>query len=433
MLTLLTPPLAARGDMAAWVVRDYGREMPLATCADLVLRQFSGRPHLGGEDSLHFLVRLLFDPVSTQDDPLFLLRHRGTREALGLPLAESRRVSYARLSGCLTRLDRRVAAARQRPRRERSPVEVELLGLAGSIARYTGLAATLRAFRPHQDFVLRSPELRRRLGLSPEAVRFSFHELAPQRARLRELTAPLPGRPASRWSEEEWQAVRLQERIEEWRRESPPGGLAMLPVVDARGQRNWLSPWEALRRGGGQPAGLDLLAAMVRDYHPASSAAFDRQATLLRAEVMHRVADPGLERRIRWELRYRRASLPLLAILAGSVALLLALLASLTGGHWPHRAARGALGGEALLLAAVFALRLVITGRFLVTNRYEVFLFVAFAAALLGMVLEGRSARPLGVWLGGGASLASLLVAGAIAAGGDTLGPLVSAFTAIGG
>lgn len=433
ILTLLAPLPVAGGDLAAWVVRDYGREMPLATCADLVLRQFSGRPHLGGEDSLHFLGRLLFDPVSTQDDPLFLLRHRGTRAALGLPLAGPRRVSYARLSGCLTRLDRGVAVARKTARRDRSPVEAELLRLAGSIARYTRLASTLRAFFPHQDFVIRSPELRRRLGLSPAAIRFSFHELASKRARLRELTAPLPGRPAGRWSEEEWQAVRLLERIEEWRRESPPGGLAMLPVVDARGQRTWLSPWEALRREGRQSAELALLAGMARDYHPATSAAFDRQTELLRSEVMRRVADPGLERRIRWELRYRRSSLPLLATLAGCVALLLALLSSLTGWHWPRWAARGALGGEVLLLAAAFTLRLLITGRPPVTNRYETFLFVALAAALLGTVLEGRSARPFGVWLGGGASLASLLVAGAIAAGGDTLGPLVSAFMAPGG
>ncbi len=424
------PLAAADSGMGALVVLDNGREKPLETFAGGILHQFAGRSRVAGEGAVGFLTRLLFAPTSTLDDPLFLIQNPDTLAALGLTGEKRVRLSYAQLTGHLETLEKLALAAWNEEEQKRSPVAAEILQLYESVSRYSQLASTLRPFFPHPDFMVASSELRERLGLPGEALRFSLFDIFSKRELLQGMVASLAGRSESEWLEWEREASRLWRRLAEWVREPVSGGLALLPGVNAAGDRTWVSPREALLAGqSGHPAtggALDLLAAMCRAYHPAAPTSFRAEVNRFRQEVGRLVSDPGLERRIGRELFYNRLRPFTWALLACGLALLSVLLFLLAG--WPstYRVAFLALVAATLLQTAGFALRMGITGRPPVTNLYETFLFVAFMGVLLGLVLEWTARPPLGVLVGGVAGLAFLVVARAFSGGGDTMGMLVA-------
>ena len=142
--------------------------------------------------------------------------------------------------------------------------------------------------------------------------------------------------------------------------------------------------------------------------------------------MQKRLPDGGAGKKISLEILYNRLEPFFKAQLAYGLALVLLLLALLTGSKRIPRL------GVLLLLAGLLAhscgllARMIIMNRPPVTNLYETFVFVAWTAVLLGFVLECWQKNLLGVMSGGIAGLLFLLVAGRYSLEGDTMGMLAA-------
>jgi ABC-type transport system involved in cytochrome c biogenesis permease subunit len=350
------------------VILDQGRIKPMDTYARNLLKQFSGRSSQEGMNAAGWLARVFFSPWETHDDRIFLVNHPDVLSAIGMPAQGRGRYSFRQLQPHLNELqDLAVQATRQKDGKL-SGVESEIVRLFYNVSAYYHLA---RAFH------------------------FAW--------------SGAPGSPAA-------------------------GREPLVPAVvplEAGEALDWLSPATARFRAGQLPEAirreLSLLADAARAHadqrwsdFAAGLAAFNRSLRdrLPQLQVpLHRIA---------LEISYNRFEPFFKAQLAFGLVL---LLFALSWVGWRCRLRRLSLLFLILgwiALTGGMIVRMLITGRPPVTNLYETFVFVGWAGAGMGLVLEAFQKRGLGILSGGLTGLVALTISGRFALEGDTMGMLAA-------
>jgi ABC-type transport system involved in cytochrome c biogenesis permease subunit len=349
-------------------ILDQGRVKPMDTYARNLLKQLSGRSSLEGMDAASWLARVFFSPWEAHGDAVFLVNHPDALPAIGFPARGRGRVSFSQLQPHLAELQRLASQSAAGGETQPGTAEGEILRLFYNVSEYYHLAR-------------------------------SFHFA---------------------WSGNPDSAMASQ----------APAAPAILPLA-AGDAPEWLSPAAAWARRDLLPTEvrleLSLLAGAARAYGEKHWSEFAAALDEFKRSLDRRA--PGLRRggkRIALEVAYNRFDPFFKALLAYGLA---ALSLALSWAVWPRRLKRL---GLILLLAGLAAhsggliVRMLISGRPPVTNLYETFVFVGWAGAAIGLVLEAFEKRGLGIFSGSLAGLAALAISGRFALEGDTMGMLAA-------
>ncbi len=345
------------------LVMDQGRLKPMDTFARNLLKQFSGRARPDGIDACAWLSRVLFAPGTGAGDAVFLVRQPELLDAIGATNAGRGRYTHAQLRPGLGRLHELAFRSSSRDEQDLERVEFEALRLFYNLSAYHGLLHSF-AFA---------------LGGAAGGTR----------------------------------------------------GPSSLPAIIPLAGDSWLSPGRALAGGTPLPeavqAEMALLATAARAYGQNDHAAFDRALAGFNRSVRGRLGpDAPRPWKISLEVLYNRAGPFFMAGLAYGLALLLLLLSmaccrSLLAQMAAWSAATGFLAHTLGIIA-----RMLISGRPPVTNLYETFVFVAWTAAALGLVMARLQKQGPGLAAGALAAAALLVVSGRYALAGDTMGMLTA-------
>jgi ABC-type transport system involved in cytochrome c biogenesis permease subunit len=363
-LPAATPPLEP---FRRLVVLDQGRKKPIDTFARNLLKQFSGRSTLEGRDASTWLARVLFTPRATLKDKIFLVNQPDVLAAMGVEDEGRGRYSFNELRPGLGKLHELAFQYTNRGEDENGRVENEVMRLFYNISAYYGLLNAFAFARPGASGV-RDPR-------------------------------------------------------------SAPTLPAMLPL-SAKPDEEWLSPAQADARGSALPVALQreiaLLGQAARAY--GDHGAEFSQALDAFERSLHELLGPDAlnSGKISLEILYNRLDPFAKAEWAYGLALLLLLLALL----FQRRLLEGLSASLLFLgfLAHTFGLiaRMLIMGRPPVTNLYETFVFVAWTAVIMGLVMARMQKKGLGLLAGGLAGLAFLVIAGRYSLEGDTMGMLAA-------
>ena len=349
------------------VILEQGRKKPMDTFARNLLKQFSGRSTLDGRDAADWLARVLFAPQSTLDDKLFLINQPDLLAAMGVAGEGRGRYSFSELHTGLDKLHELAFQHANRGEGGSGSVESESIRLFYNISAYYGLLSA-----------------------------FSF-------ARPGEAEARDP--------------------------RNAPALPAILPL-SARADEEWLSPAQAYAQGSDLPAALQrelsLLSRAARSYGDNWSE-FDLALAEFGRSVRGRLGPEAIgSGKISLEITYNRLDPFAKDELAYGVALLLLLLALAFQRRLLERLSAWLIFLGFLAHSFGLAARMLIMGRPPVTNLYETFIFVAWTAVIMGLVMAWLQKQGLGLLAGGLAGLVFLVIAGRYSMDGDTMGMLAA-------
>jgi ABC-type transport system involved in cytochrome c biogenesis permease subunit len=416
-----------------------GRKMPMDAFARQRLATYGGRRTVGGEPAVAWLARVFFLPETAMQDPVFLLTHPESVQALGLTASGRRtRASVADLQPVFEKLEAIARKAYEMDASERSLVESELLRLYSHLLEYFDFARSFSFAFPGEPFVVHDDFLRRALQLPMDRTVFSYLEMYRRGAGLRPLMRAAQDMTRTEWTAREHESVALSMALYDWTKFFEDTHFAFIPVMENGGEK-WLSTWNAIASGHMRdPAvadAIDTLHSLAQAYGRGDQAAFDEAARSYDRFV--RECFPGY-RDLRWiglEVRLNDWNpflwSGILYVLSFLVAL--AAVSTRTGGqasgrigrllHW---AAFGLCAAALLPHTAGLVMRTIIMGRPPATNLFSTFLFVAWVSALLGLLLEMRQRLSLGTLMGALSGAALLLVANGVAGSGDTMGKVAA-------
>lgn len=177
------------------------------------------------------------------------------------------------------------------------------------------------------------------------------------------------------------------------------------------------------RRGTPEAQGAATIARIMTAYHDGDQAAFDA-AVAEHADFISR-GEPGAHTRAALEVWLNRAQ----PFLGASVVYLLALillgavllLRARAGGEGLRRVCVGLVAGAFIVHTAALLLRMYLQGRPPVTNLYSSAVFVGWAAAGIGLLLERWFPVALGALASAAIGFATLVIAHNLGEDGDTM------------
>jgi ABC-type transport system involved in cytochrome c biogenesis permease subunit len=349
-------------------ILENGRQKPVDTFARNLLKQFSGRSTLSGQEASAWLARVLFTPGQTLNDKIFLVNHPDVPAALDIPGQGRQRYSFSQISSGLDRLQQLAMQADQLDEKNRSAVENEIMRLYVNTSIYYDLLNACR------------------FALSPESTSQEGKANA----------API---------------------------------LAIIPLPDGKTEK-WLSPGEMIAAPSLQTSSVNaeitLLAEAARAYAAGREQDFFQAVTAFNHSIQGRLQQGRTDKKISLEIFYNQLDPFFKAELAYGLTLAFLLLSLLiTNKYVPKLSLMFLLLG---LLAHSFGLisRMLIMNRPPVTNLYETFVFVAWTCVLLGIILEFFQKKSLGIMAGSVAGLLFLIIAGRYSLEGDTMGMLAA-------
>lgn len=415
-----------------------GRTMPMDSFARLKLMEYSGRRHRS-KPTVAWMARVLFAPDAVRKEPVFLLTHPETVQALGLTASGRRtRVTIADLESVSETLEAMALKAYERDADERSIVETELLRLYTHLIAYFDMTRSFSFAVSGEPFLVRHAVLHEALQLPAERNAFSFLEIYRQGGGLRHLMRAAQEMPRTEWTGLEHEAVALSMALYDWTLFHEDTRFALLPVIED-GKVQWLSVWKAIASGYMRDPvmadAIGTLHTLAHAYGRADQAAFDEAVHAYDRFVRNRF--PG-HRDLRWtglEVRLNDLNPFLWSRILYLLSFLVALCALFVraGGSTPGRSdqllrwsAFGLCASALVLHTAGLVMRTLIMGRPPATNLYATFLFVAWMSALLGLTVEVRQRLALGTLMGGLSGVALLLVANGVAGHNDTMGKVAA-------
>lgn len=434
ILVLAAAPSLARANVTDYdafariPVQDGGRIMPMDTYARLRLLQFSGRSTFNKKPAVEWLARVLFDPQSTQHDPIFMVNNPELLEAIGLEALAGRRFSYDQLRPGLEKLRELALAANQHKAEDRTPIEKEFIRVYHNLSTFGSLAASFRFALPHPDFFVTNAALRAKLGLPEDRNEFSFLDIYQRAHGFASDIQRLTALPPEEWSDDERELFALSSTLFNWNRYYQGLPIPMLPVA-AHGTEQWVSPWDKLAFGLlDEPTKRDVsrLQDMAQAWLAGRTVDFKLAATDVARSVRARAQESRGLRYLDLEVLYNRLDPFYRAQLVYGIAFLVSLLALLREKPAWRRAT--VIGVLLALIPHTLGLiwRMQIMGRPPMTNLYATFLFVSWVCVLLGLAVEWYQRNGLGGFLATISGLALLMISKRFEAQGDTMGVVIA-------
>jgi ABC-type transport system involved in cytochrome c biogenesis permease subunit len=412
------------------VILENGRKKPLDTCAQNMLKQFSGKSRYGHEPAIQWLARVLFFPEKASRDRIFLIGHSEVLNSLGVAVTGERdRYSFAQLEKSLGRLKDLAFSASRLEGQDRSIVENEIILLYNKVYVYQELRRAFRFAVPEPDLSISNPELKQWLKLPEDREIFSFLELmknirelnrAKQSFRKNENTGGFP--PGN-------EVLKILDSMENWLRLNRESTFTVIYRPE-NGKENWLSPWQCLNESfqsqATAPDEVFRINEFVNDFIRGRQQEFDQSVRRFNDGVMNRLKGKLTAGRVSLEVFYNKADPFYRAQFFYGFSLFLLLISFLILKKWFYRLSFFLLLSGLFLHLLGLVCRILIMQRPPATNLYETFIFSGWITVVIGVILEWFKKKNIGILTGSITGIVMLLIAGKYALEGDTMGMLVA-------
>jgi len=277
-------------------------------------------------------------------------------------------------------------------------------------------------------FLVQDAAVARQAGLqwTGRRLRASYADLASAQALLQSDAEMARGRPPMARGARDREVLRLTAALSAYELLPLARLDGLVPVGDGDA-RKWTSLTGALMPTWCVPRGdpgVGSWRSLAEAWRSGDQAAFDAAARNWQTWVQAAAATDVSPARLRWEIRLNRLAPFLWVERICLAALLLAVIATVTGSRHVSGAVWVLACSALALQTAGLALRTVLLGRPPVTNLHATFLFAAWAVLVLGLCMWRRgslgllAALPLTGFL--------LHMAGQAEGGVDTLGPVAA-------
>jgi len=418
-------------------VLNNGRKMPMDSYARQKLLQFSGRTRLEDDTAVSWFTRVLFAPETVRNIPVFLIEHPEAAQALGLEAVNRARYSIAQLEPSLNTLEEIARTTYEMSEDDHTGVEKELMRLYINLTEYFEHTHSFSFAQIGEPFLVENDELRSLLQLPADQTAFSFLDIHQHGAGLRPLMQEVADKPQEDWTPVEREAVGLSMALYEWAHFYEDLNFSMIPLMED-GQERWIPGWEAIRYHMRNPDlgnGVMVLHTMAQAFQQGDQVVFDDACNAFSSFVAKQI--PG-DRDLKWvplEVTLNKLNPFMWAKVLYTLAFLVALAAIIARTDLVQPGRFSSImrwSAVALCLAALLphstgiVMRMLIMGRPPATNLYATFLFVAWVAVLLGLLVESRQRLALGVLAASFCGICLLLVANYFAYDGDTMGKVVA-------
>lgn len=411
-------------------IQEEGRIKPLDTYARTVLLQLSGKRTFEKKPAINWLAKLLFAPLETTQDKVFLINSPEIPMAVGIKPDMHRRYSFSQLEPGLNKFRQLAIAADAIDQKQRSIVEQEILRVYNNVSLYLKIRTAFSFTIPHEDFAITSHSGKTLLDFSETKADFSFLDIALKADQLNTETKDLTNKKSDLWVPEDKEFMRLLRNLYQWSANASGQGMAIFPSMNPA-SLTWHSGWQVIAQHFSNTQirqELDLIQKMTNAYSDGHQLEFDLAAKSFNIDIATQIPESqkSLVAKIPFEIFYNQSSLFLFAwifYLLAFFAFLFFLIWSrpllhtfgfvfLTAAFSPHLLALG--------------LRMFIMSRPPVTNLYETFIFVGVVTVLLSMITEIFNKKWLGIVVGSISGFVFLAIADKFSADGDTLKMLVA-------
>ncbi len=409
------------------IVLEEGRKKPLDTYARNKLIQFSGKQRVSGSSALQWLSRVLLNPDAANDDLIFLINNPEVADALGITPRARRRYSFTELYNASQRLGQLANEASKKEREDWTSFDREIIATDRNLEEFFLLRSAFSFLEPTPYLQIEDSSLSQKLRL-PLNQPVSYFELLSRAESISEEIKLIQQKGIDSLSPEDQALVGLTRRMYDVERslDNPPPHI----IPDTRSSDGkWLSLWGLVNqhksRTSKQKAMMSLI--QIREaYLEGNQKKFDESVlqfnNLIRQQVSagEKLPDPLLE------LFYNKLNPFFYAkILYGLAALISLLSMALLWKKGHYTGYLLVLAGIALHTAGII-LRMIIMSHPPVTNLYETFIFTAWAAVIIGIVLEWLRIGSIGTITAAVTGFLFIHIAGKYAGDGDTMGMLIA-------
>lgn len=408
---------------------DNGRVKPFDTYARNLLLRFSGKSSLEKIEASRWIARLLFAPQTVVDTKFFLINNPQILEGLGLSSDNKRRYSFAQLQNSFDKIQQLAQAAFKIEVKQRDVLENEILRLYENLQLYSSLSLNFSFAFPHEDFNIKSPELRESLELPLDASAFSFLDMALRAQKLQFIASKLQEIPQTEWIESDYEVLRVVSNMFAWSENYQQLPFKIIPSYFSE-DTDWFSPWDSIIYGLRTEEGrqeISQLRDVVSSYYSGDNLSFSLNLKAFNSSIQKRFELKGQELPpITLEVLFTKLNPFFWGELLFGISLLFFLFSFLFKTKMLYSLSLSSLCVATLLQTGGILLRIIILSRPPVSNLYETFIFVSFVSALTGLLIEKMNKKWIGIIIGSIGGLAFSLIATRFSMEGDTLQVLVA-------
>lgn len=409
------------------IVLEEGRKKPLDTYARNKLIQFSGRQKVSGSTALQWLSRVLLNPDAANDDLIFLINNPEVADALGITPRTKRRYSFIELYNASQKLSQLANEAMKKEREDWTAFDREIISTEHNLEEFFLLRSVFSFLEPTPYLQVNDSSLSQKMRL-PLNQPVSYFELLSRAESISEEMKLIQQKGIDSLGSEDHALVDLARTMYEMEKsmDNPPPHF----IPDTRSSDpKWVGLWGLVNqhksRSSKQKTMISLM--QIREaYLDGNQKKFDESVlqfnNLVKQQVSARekLPDPLLE------LFYNKLNPFLYAKILYGLAALISLLSIAL--QWKRVYTIGfffVIAGMLFHTAGII-LRMIIMSHPPVTNLYETFVFTAWAAVIIGIVLEWLRIGSVGTITAAISGFLFIHIAGKYAGDGDTMGMLIA-------
>lgn len=405
------------------MVLENGRKKPMDTYARNKLLQFSGRQKIKGFTATEWIVRLILNPESTNEDLIFLINNPDVANALGVTPRTKRRYSFRELYGAIGKIDELSRRTMEIPTEQWSSFEKEIVQARTNIQEYMFLRSTFSFADPQEIFTITDSVLAQQVGF-PLFYSPSYLELLSVSKKIAERVRSATQKSMDSLSEADRVIIEITRNMLQMETDMKDAAPHIIPF-NTSGEE-WVSLWGVLAKKKSaalNDESVTLMMEVRKAYLDRNQQTFDAALTTFTKHIYPAgtgIPNPALE------LLYNKWNPFFWSKIMYGFAVLLSLFAVTLLWRRAYPIGLTLVIIAMLLHSAGIAARMIIMHHPPVTNLYETFVFTAWASVLLGIILEIIRIKPFGVLLSAITGFLFLHIAGRYAKDGDTLGMLTA-------
>jgi ABC-type transport system involved in cytochrome c biogenesis permease subunit len=414
------------GKFGQIMVLENGRKKPMDTFARNKLLQFSGRQKLKGMTALEWMARLILNPESTDEDLVFLINNPGVADALDISPRVKRRYNFRELYTSIKKIDELTRRAMEIPSRQWSSFEKEIVQTRANIQEYLVLRSTFSFADPQELFTITDSTLAQQIGL-PLFYSPSYLELLSASKQIAERVRAATQKAMDSLSSADQAIIEITRVMLQMETEMKDAAPQIIPFSTS--PEEWVSLWGILAK----KKSTAIADSSVTNMLELRNAYLNKNQQAFDAAIVHFIdhnyssdkGTPGVPDS-RLETLYNKCNPFFWAKIMYGIAVLVSLFAVTLLWKKAYPVGLTLVIMAMVLHSSGIVARMIIMHHPPVTNLYETFVFTAWAAVLLGIILELIRIRSYGVLLSAITGFLFLHIAGRYAKDGDTLGMLAA-------
>jgi ABC-type transport system involved in cytochrome c biogenesis permease subunit len=419
------PRFANGNSFGSLLILDNGRAKPVDSYARSMLTQLSGRQTYNGMSAIQWLCRVIFAPFAAADDKVFLVNNPEVVDAIGSPQEKGRRYSFNQIKLGFRQLGELAQRAEAKESKDRSQFENEAVRVFSNLQDYLQLSSTLMFLVPYPEFAVADAKSAAMLELDTNESALSYYDVVPHSQQIAAAAAAAAQKDKAVWTGVDSTAEFLSRALTRWNGSRGDQPFHIIPRF-VGGKQTWQCPWLVmLSAGAAAPHVVELssLAAMRTAFVSGDDKRFAEAVSLFSTVVksISNMPSPAIE------LLYNRINPFLKAkIVYGIAAILALLLVTVSSRKWIRTLCLTLIGVALLPHTLGLVSRIIILHRPPLATIYETFLVVAWACAILGLIIESLHGKSLGLLISSLCGFFFLHLAGKYNVGEDSMGMIAA-------